>query len=408
VKERRPASWRVMAAMLGFLCAASAQAGSAQAGSTPARPAPVAESPSQPAREFSFSLAAVQSALQQMGAYRGARLPSLDGFVEAAQGGAAPDLQHPYYEFKLDLKPLGPTQTLVGVQASVTAWYADPQGSNSGYQKFKSNGRLESDLLDRLSSFLATNKSTSGVEVEREIEAVRKQQSEAERRGAELEKQLQAAKTSGNTDSTKIYVEAAKAHVPVCSAPESRAPVLLRAEPEDEFEVLQHRGAWLQVRLEAGRSGWVQESLVKSSAAAGGRGPAAEVPPSATPGFTVIRETISSFSGEWPRLKDKQALYVWARPDGSALTLAAGEKLRFVEHIFMERYRQAEHDSRNSVKGIVVIFLDERGGVAAASLDDIRFWAEGSLTSSAFIKRCSLDPLGAFSGLPVAARREDP
>ncbi|HMJ24008.1 MAG TPA: SH3 domain-containing protein [Terriglobales bacterium] len=396
-----------MAAMLGFLCAASAQAGSAQAGSTPARPAPVAESPSQPAREFSFSLAAVQSALQQMGAYRGARLPSLDGFVEAAQG-AAPDLQHPYYEFKLDLKPLGLTLTLVGVQASVTAWYADPQGSNSGYQKFKSNGRLESDLLDRLSSFLATNKSTSGVEVEREIEAVRKQQSEAERRGAELEKQLQAAKTSGNTDSTKIYVEAAKAHVPVCSAPESRAPVLLRAEPEDEFEVLQHRGAWLQVRLEAGRSGWVQESLVKSNAAAGGRGPAAEVPPSATPGFTVIRETVSSFSGEWPRLKDKQALYVWARPDGSALTLAAGEKLRFVEHIFMERYRQAEHDSRNSVKGIVVIFLDERGGVAAASLDDIRFWAEGSLTSSAFIKRCSLDPLGAFSGLPVAARREDP
>jgi len=393
VKQRRPASWCAMAAMLGFLCAASAQAGSAQTGSTPARPAPVAESPSPSAREFSFSLAAVQSALQQMGAYRGARLPSLDGFVEAAQG-AAPDLQHPYYEFKLDLKPLGLTLTLVGVQASVTAWYADPQGSNSGYQKFKSNGRLESDLLDRLSSFLATNKSTSGVEVKREIEAVRKQQSEAERRGAELEKQLQTAKTSGNTDSTKIYVEAAKAHVPVCSAPESRAPVLLRAEPEDEFEVLQHRGAWLQVRLEAGRSGWVQESLVKSNAAAGG--------------FTVIRETVSSFSGEWPRLKDKQALYVWARPDGSALTLAAGEKLRFVEHIFMERYRQAEHDSRNSVKGIVVIFLDERGGVAAASLDDIRFWAEGSLTSSAFIKRCSLDPLGAFSGLPVAARREDP
>jgi len=47
----------------------------------------------------------------------------------------------------------------------------------------------------------------------------------------------------------------------------------------------------------------------------------------------------------------------------------------------------------------VVIFLDKRGGVAAANLDDIHFWAEGSLSSTAFIKRCSLDPTGAFSNL---------
>jgi len=409
VKPKQPAPSLVPLAMLVFVLttliqagsaqAGSAQIGSAQAGSAHDGPTQAELSPPQTGeREFPFSLAAVQSALQQMGAYRGARLPSLGGFVEAEPEGV-PNYQNPYYEFKLDLKSLGPTQTQVSVQANVTAWYADPQGSNSGYRKFKTNGRLEADLLDRLSSFLSSNQSMSTVEVERQIESVHKQQAESERRATELEKQLQTSKASGNTNSKKEYVEAAKAHVPVFSVPQSRASILLRAQPEDEFEVLEHRGAWLQVGLEGGRSGWIQNSLIKSTASAGIRGPAGEARLSAAPAFTVIRETVSPFSGDWPRLKDKRALYVWARPDGSALTLAAGEKLLFAEHIFMERYRQATHDSRNSVEGIVVIFLDKRGGVAAANLDDIHFWAEGSLSSTAFIKRCSLDPTGAFSNL---------
>src|ERR1700730_9963633 len=81
-----------------------------------------------------------------------------------------------------------------------------------------------------------------------------------------------------------------------------------------------------------------------------------------------------------------------------------GDKLQLEEHIFRERDRETAYDSRNSVAGVVVIFLDQRGGVAAASLEDIRFWAEGRLTSTAFIKNCSLDPPGAF-GNPAAVGR---
>jgi hypothetical protein len=95
-------------------------------------------------------------------------------------------------------------------------------------------------------------------------------------------------------------------------------------------------------------------------------------------------------------LKGKEALYIWARPEGSALH-TAGSKLRFAESIFRERYREALHNSQNSVAGIVVIFLDQRGGVAAA-LEDIAHWADGSLTQPAFLKKCSLDPPGAFEG----------
>ena len=76
--------------------------------------------------------------------------------------------------------------------------------------------------------------------------------------------------------------------------------------------------------------------------------------------------------------------------------MAAGKKLRFAEAIFLERYREASHSSRRSVEGIVVIFLDQRGGVAAASLVDIGHWADGSLNQTAFLKKCSLDPPGAF------------
>ena len=406
MKLERPAPRPIPLAMLLFIFSVLAGAGSPQA-LAQAGPAQAEQSPSQAsAREFPFSLAAVQSALQQMGAYRGARLPSLDGFVEI-EPNAVPNYQHPYYEFKIDLKPLGPRQTVVGVQANVTAWYADSQGSNSGYQKFKSNGRLEADLLDRLNGFLTNNKSMSAVDVERQIEAVRKQQAETERRAAELEEQLQAANVSGHISAKKEYVEAAKAHVPVLSAPESRASILLRAEPEDEFEVLERRGAWSQVRLEGGHSGWIQNSLVKISVPAGTGGLADKVTPQSIPAFTVIRETVSPFSGDWPRLKDKQALYVWARPEGAVLTAPSGEKLRFAEHIFMERYRQAAHDSRNSVEGIVVIFLDKRGGVAAANLDDIHVWAEGNLTATAFMKRCSLDPPGAFSSPPMTAKSKE-
>jgi len=82
--------------------------------------------------------------------------------------------------------------------------------------------------------------------------------------------------------------------------------------------------------------------------------------------------------------------------------------LRFAESIFKERYREASHNSQNAVAGIVVIFLDQRGGVAAAALDDIGHWADGTLTQPAFLKKCSLDPPGAFEAAhanPRAALR---
>jgi hypothetical protein len=45
---------------------------------------------------------------------------------------------------------------------------------------------------------------------------------------------------------------------------------------------------------------------------------------------------------------------------------------------------------------VVVVFLGSRGGIAAATLSDIRQWLEGGLPDEAFVSRCSLDPATEF------------
>jgi len=114
--------------------------------------------------------------------------------------------------------------------------------------------------------------------------------------------------------------------------------------------------------------------------------------------FTIIREMASDFSGDWVQLKGKKALYIWARPEGSGLNLS-GNKLQFATNLFLQRYKEVSHASQNSVAGVVVIFLDQKGGVAAASLDDIRPFADGSISQERFLKKCSFDPPSAFEAL---------
>ena len=60
------------------------------------------------------------------------------------------------------------------------------------------------------------------------------------------------------------------------------------------------------------------------------------------------------------------------------------------------------HSSQSNLAGIVIIFLDHRGGVAAASMEDIGLWDSGTLSPQAFLKKCSLDPPSAFSKAPGA------
>jgi hypothetical protein len=354
-------------------------------------------------REYAASSATIKAALEQLGAYRGSRLPTLEGFIQTERV-ELDQYQRPYYEFKVELAPSAPDRTLVRVKANVSAWYADPKGAQSAYHSFESNGHLESDLLDRLSEYLKKHKATSADadSMTKQIAAVRQQRLEVERHISELEKQRQPQPPPTPGSSTQ-YVSLSKSRNPIFSAPDEHSSVLLRAQYEDEFEVLERRGPWIRLGLGDNRSGWVRSSQVlptrpyASTSAVRGEATA----------FTVIREVSSTFSGDWARLKGKKVLYIWARPEGSSLNVKAGEKLRFARATFSERYRQSVHGSQVSPEGIVVIFLDQQGGVAAATLPDIGLWVEGAITDPAFLNRCSLDPSSAFAGAskPSDARR---
>ena len=343
-------------------------------------------------REYPFSAAAVKAALKNIGAYDDLRLPTLEGFIKL-EGVHLEDLTRPFCQFKIELVSTTPDKTLVRVKANVTAWQGTQGDKDAGYLSLESNGHLEADLLDRLNDYLQ-DKPADATAMTQRIAVLHAQRLEAERHLAELEEQLRNLQSPTTQSADSEFVTVDKPRVSVLSAPADNSSVVVRAQRDDEFQVLAHRGEWLQVSLEGSRTGWIRRSLVQSNLAAGS-GSLAQTKAVPTDSFTIIREMPSDFSGDWGPLKGKRALYVWARPQGSTLN-ETGDKLRFAQSVFMERYRQASHSSQDPWAGIVVIFLDQRGGVAAASIDDIRQWDDGLLTQQAFLKRCSLDPPTAF------------
>jgi hypothetical protein len=354
-------------------------------------------------REFPFPITAVDAALKELRAYTGARLPTLDGFIttERAQ---LPHFQRPYYEYKINLTVSGPNHTLVQVKAKVSAWYEDPQGLQSGYQTLESNGRLESDLLDRLGQYLTTNQAklmADPATLTKEIASVRQQESEAEQSIAGLQQQMQQAKAQAaqqRADPAE-FVSVSRARVAIFKAPEEHSPLVLHAQAEDEFEVRERRGSWVRVSLENEGSGWMRSSEVRPVSASD---PEPGQPSPDTAGFLIIRNNVNPFSGEWARLKGKNAIYLWARPVGSSLNASPAGRRQFAQAIFRERYLEAAHSSEHPFAGVVVIFLDQAGGVAAANLSDVGQWVDGTISQADFFRRCSFDPQSEF----FAATRE--
>jgi hypothetical protein len=105
-------------------------------------------------RVFPNSKPEVDKAIQELHASISGRLPTLDGFVETA-GQTLDRYERGYYQCVLQVTSEASGGTLVRVTAKITAWYADSNPAQSGYRTLPSNGRLETDLLDRLEDLLA-------------------------------------------------------------------------------------------------------------------------------------------------------------------------------------------------------------------------------------------------------------
>lgn len=112
-------------------------------------------------RTFSQSKPAVEKALKSLQPFTAGRIPILDGF--ARPGNLPMDrFQRGYYQCTVEVLASGSAGSLVRVRAKITAWYTDRTPAGSGYRALPSNGRLETDLLDRLSD--ALGESPSGFE----------------------------------------------------------------------------------------------------------------------------------------------------------------------------------------------------------------------------------------------------
>jgi hypothetical protein len=382
-------------------------------------------------RTYPFTVDAVQKALQRIGGFGGGKLPVLDGFVTSTD----PELyDHPYFQYRVHLKSVDLNTTVVSVEAKISALFVNQDPEHPEYHALPSNGRLESDLHDRLQQALRgmtaspplqqkkdavppaqqpaevanTKSSSSSTSAQAQLDAILAERQSVREQTASLQTQIDQLKASDHKPANYAKVASVKrSGVGVMSRENFGGPVLFRAQAEDEFEIIQLQSGWAQVRLGGDSTGYIQGdelSLPAGMVEKPADSPAAKAPaPAAVPqvdlGFSVSREDVTVFSGDWPRLKGKKVLFVYAQPRGLLSDMVNEDaKLGYAKRIFESRYRSVSQ-SKTDIEGVVVVFLGSRGGVAAAALADIRQWIEGGLADEAFVNRCSLDPPAEFRSM---------
>jgi hypothetical protein len=414
----------------------------ATAKSAPAQTLPVE-------RSYTHSVDEVQRALQELDVDGTSRLPFLDGFVSASAN-SLDHLENPRYVLRSDVVRVGPTETIVRISAKITAWYQNADSSHSEYRAIPSNGRLESDFLDRLSARLDPTSSThaevhsdapsptgKGEEVRNptaasecrppiasgthaagakpsnhasdlatQLEAVRAQRQASEASASDLNAQiakLQAAARERTNQTGLAIIH--RAHTPVFEKADETSRILLHANAEDEFSVIDTgagtAGAWLQVRLENGKEANEASESAQRQSPDGEADPAIDRTGDRTSNagaarFAPANEQIKTFSGDWAALKGKPVLFVFAQPNAVLSDDAlVHSQLAFAKQTFEVGLSEAIH-SPESLAGVVVVFLGPKGGVAAATLPDIRRWRDGLISDRLFLSRCSLDPAASF------------
>ena len=405
----------------------------------------------------------VEEALQSLKAYATNRLPVLDGFVNANATTIA-KLENPHYQLRIEVESQGPNQTLVSVIAKITAWSAEQDPSRSQYVVIPSNGRLEQDMLDRLSVLLekgnvdrnggssgtpnsdrsaasaadsasASASPTPGVAaggsapgsphppapdaspvgpsaaspgsrvnpadpsaIASEIASIRAQRQATEMNQRKLQQQVSELEANSSAQKFLSNLAVIKTpQTPVFQQDDDTSKVLFRADPEDEFEVINVKDTWFHVRLENGAEGWIRTAQLQPPQEVDDAEDAA-----AALNFATPNQEIKPFAGDWVPLKGKPSLFVFAQPNRAIPNAILGQsQFAFAKHIFTEGYREAMH-SEQPMSGVVVVFLGDKGGVAAATLADIRRWHTGAISDKVFFERCSFDPPESFRDAPAA------
>jgi hypothetical protein len=390
------------------------------------------------ARTYPKTKEEVDSALKDMQAYAGEKLPIADGFV--AVGNTPLDrYERAYYQFSIDLLPGSSGGTVVRVTAKITAWYADRDPAKSGYQVLPSNGRLELDLLDRLEEKFggkpvpstarplsnatisapkpkldltgvpgvgtsgATNPTANSQPRNDELAALRVQREAEEKRMRELNAELQGLQEVQKNQAHPLNLVVVKrSGTPVLAKPAEGSRILFNAAADDEFEFLDAEGEWIHVEISGASRGYIRRGSLELPEFIAARlkspnGSAAEEKPQEkSEPFRVAREENSTFPGDWEPLKGKVVKIYTVQPASQdPKETGARAKLAFSSSLF-RKYAADAAPSAPPAEGVVVIFDSADGGIVGATLASVKQFASGALTPEAFWKQCYIDPPEAF------------
>lgn len=387
------------------------------------------------ARTYPESEEEVETALKDLQAYSGQKLPIVDGFV-ATGDKPLHQYERAFYQFSIDLLPGNAGGTIVRLTAKITAWYADKDPARSGYQVLPSNGRLELDLLDRLAekfggkpvSSIARSVSNSTITAPKpkidlggvpgaaippttnpsansrdarndELDSLRAKREAEEKRLQELSRELQGfEEIQKNQIHPLNLVAVRKSGTPVLAKPADGSRVLFRASAGDEFEFIEAQSEWIHVQISGASRGYIRRSSLELPEWIAARlkspnGVASEEKPAA---FRIAREENSPFPGGWEPLKGKTVKIYTVEPvSKDAKETDAQTKLAFAGTLF-QKYAAEIQASTSALDGIVVIFDSADGGIVGATLASAKQYAEGALSSDNFWKECYFDPPDAF------------
>jgi hypothetical protein len=392
-------------------------------------------------RAFPQSKATVENALSSVRGSLAGHLPVLDGF---AQPGDRPldRYQRGYFQSSVQVSSSASGGSIVRISTKVTAWYADPAGTHSGYELLTSNGRLESDLLDQLAEQLAKSPAERNnpppapgsrkpalappVSGEPTVSAPAPKFPESERTFSSsvsqgLSEQIRTGgqpsdalsdKSNGalqteaesleeilkNTAHPKNLVAVKKSGTPVVATPTLTAKPQFLASMHDEFEMLDFNADWVHVRISGLSRGWIWRNSVEmpngiSDVAAPAAAPAMA---SAADLFHVIHEEASTFPGDWEPLKNKNVKIISVQKiDENPRNAGAAERLEYAKFLLEKSYKEITQKPQD-LAGIVVIFDSADGGMVAATLPTLQQWRAGTLSDSALWRKCFLDPPETF------------
>jgi hypothetical protein len=390
------------------------------------------------ARTFYKSKEEVESGLKVLQAYTGQKLPIVDGFVASAEQ-PLDRYERAFYQFAIELAPGASGGTVVSVTAKITAWYADHDPSKSGYQVLPSNGRLELDLLDRLSDklggklLISAPRSTLQAPVPKldvsagsigrplvsgsgttapagavavaggdELAVLRTKRDAEEKRLQQLSTELQSLQEIERNQAHPGNLVAVKqSGTPVLAKPVHGSRVLFTAALDDEFEFLDAEGEWIHVQISGASRGYIRRSSLELPEALAARlkspnGTSSVAKDVKQDAFRVTREETGIFPGDWELLRGKSVKIYMVQPvSEDARETGAAAKLDFAASLF-QKFPRASAPLGAAVEGVIVIFDSADGGIIASTVSSVQQFASGELSRDAFWKVCYLDPLAAF------------